>query len=739
MAIALQPNSVYAYTNLDEVQVFLSTVNLTDRGDWSSATTYAVGNVITYLDALYYCVAANTNEAPSGNLSDYWSSLVLVRQGSGSSSVTAAEAYALAQQAYTVAINGTVLIDVLDDRLDAEIQARLHGDGTTFWNGTAYADSLFASVSPQAGSNYAYSLYVAGTNYTNTQISSVDTSAGSNYAFNLYQSGTNYTDQQIAAAISAVQSPDYGNRLISGGRVVWLEDYDFRVAPSVVSFAGTAVTFAGTDVTLSTPDATLDRIDLIVADHTYGTIAVIEGDPSTPPAPPNYDPVDQFQITFIPVSPSTTQPTSVIREWIYRENVEWTTSDSGATINPDSTSNPFQGLKDVEGTNTIQNNFVRFQSPTALEVTDYDIVYLYVRPKASWGTSRSFRFNWETASGVRIGDYFTLRNGVLGWQSALLEYQLVAIPISMFNILAGQDVRALRITQIGSGTAPGFYLDDIALQAGITQPSDVDLPLATTTQYGIVQLAQNGEAASNVVVQGNDYRLALGAAGTAAALTVAQQGSLYTHQQFVAGTNYTNAQIAAVTVNNSGSAYAFGLYTTGTNYTNQRDLVVAQQGSNYSFGLYVAGTNYAQSLVGSPGDHVIAGQNVVVTDVGAGTRSVAINRITTNTVDWVGPSVGAVANQTYAGTVTIDFGTSAYRTISLTGDLHMLFTNMSAGRGVSVRLLADSTLRSLTFDGNVRFLGTYPTEIEANKVGVASFCAYGANASDIVGVFASEA
>ena len=297
MATALQPNSVYAYTNLDEVQVFLSTANLTDRGDWSSATAYAVGNVITYLDALYFCVASNTNEAPSGNLSDYWSSLVLVRSGSGSNSVTAQEAYDLAEDAYTLATNGTTSIQIVRDGLDAEIQARLHGDGTTYWNGT----------------DYAYSLFVAGTNDT--------------------------------------------NRVTGGG----------------------------------------------------------------------------------------------------------------------------------------------------------------------------------------------------------------------------------------------------------------------------------------------------------------------------------------------GAA------------------------------------------------HVIAGQNGAVTDVGAGTRSVAVNRITTNTVDWVGPSVGAMGNVAYAGTVSLDFGSHAYTTIQLTGDVHLQFSNISRGRGISCRIIGDTSDRALTIQGGVRMLGTYPDAVTANKVAVASFCAYGANTSDIVGAFAEEA
>lgn len=79
--MALIANSTYAYVNLDDVQVFVNTDDLVDRGDWSSLNSYSVGHVVLYQGAHYYCLTANTGTAPDGNISDEWSSLVMIREG----------------------------------------------------------------------------------------------------------------------------------------------------------------------------------------------------------------------------------------------------------------------------------------------------------------------------------------------------------------------------------------------------------------------------------------------------------------------------------------------------------------------------------------------------------------------------------------------------------------------------------------------------------------------------------
>lgn len=311
-------------------------------------------------------------------------------------------------------------------------------------------------------------------------------------------------------AVSDPTYPDVGNRLISGGNAVWVSGYTFLVEPTVIQFSGTPASFPQTSVTLAASDPSDDRIDIIIADNALGSIYAITGSASTPPALPDYDPYSQFQLTFIPVDALTTEPVDVSRTWIYRENTEWTTTVSAATINPNSTSSPYQGTKCVEGTNVLNNQFVRFRNASTFILDGYDTLYMYINPKAGWGSTRYLRLHWENASGTRQGNYYIINNGAMGFNIANPTYQLVAIPLRLFGVPAGRAIQGLRIYVISpSGALPGFRIDDIALQIGVSQlPATV--PDATTTTKGIVLLAPNLGTVANTVVQADDYRMTHG-------------------------------------------------------------------------------------------------------------------------------------------------------------------------------------------------------------------------------------
>jgi hypothetical protein len=192
--MALRANSVYAYTDLSEKQVFVKTTDLTDMLDWSSSVAYVVRNAALYNGAYYVCLTANTNTPPDGNLSDEWSVLVLTRDGS-SQHHTADEAYALAEEALDTAIEV--------GQSGSNYAFDLFVQGTEYTNTQAVA--AIGQVAQQ-GSNYAFELYVAGTNYTNeaaVEAITVASQQGSEYAFGLYVAGTNYTQTQAIAAVNA--------------------------------------------------------------------------------------------------------------------------------------------------------------------------------------------------------------------------------------------------------------------------------------------------------------------------------------------------------------------------------------------------------------------------------------------------------------------------------------------------------------------------------------------------------
>jgi hypothetical protein len=73
---------------------------------------------------------------------------------------------------------------------------------------------------------------------------------------------------------------------------------------------------------------------------------------------------------------------------------------------------------------------------------------------------------------------------------------------------------------------------------------------------------------------------------------------------------------------------------------------------------------------------------------------------------------------TYAATVNLDMEAlnGQTRTINLTGNLSLTFSNRAAGRWVALRLVCDGTQRTLTFPAGIVFFGgAAPANIAANK------------------------
>jgi hypothetical protein len=217
--MALVANNVYAYTSADDQQVFVKGSDVTDLGAWSAATTYSFRDAAVYNGAYYVCLLANINTPPSGNISDEWSVLVLVREGDAGGH-TADEAYALAETALETAIEV--------GQGGSNYSFELFVAGTNYTNNTAVA-AIGTAI--QQGSEFAYNLFIQGTNYTNTAaIAAVDTEAairaqhdldeaaarvfgdgtttqqGSEYALSLFNQGTNYTNQQVSIAVFNVGS-----------------------------------------------------------------------------------------------------------------------------------------------------------------------------------------------------------------------------------------------------------------------------------------------------------------------------------------------------------------------------------------------------------------------------------------------------------------------------------------------------------------------------------------------------
>jgi hypothetical protein len=92
---------------------------------------------------------------------------------------------------------------------------------------------------------------------------------------------------------------------------------------------------------------------------------------------------------------------------------------------------------------------------------------------------------------------------------------------------------------------------------------------------------------------------------------------------------------------------------------------------------------------------------------------------------------------TYGATVDLSMlamdGT--FKTISLTGNLTFTTSNRANGRTVTIRLVCDSTQRTLTFPTDWKFVGSKPANIAASKVAVLSLTFFGATDADCIGAY----
>lgn len=95
----------------------------------------------------------------------------------------------------------------------------------------------------------------------------------------------------------------------------------------------------------------------------------------------------------------------------------------------------------------------------------------------------------------------------------------------------------------------------------------------------------------------------------------------------------------------------------------------------------------------------------------------------------------------YGASVALDMSAldGQVRTISLTGNLELTTSNRATGRTVTLRLIADSTQRTLTFPAGWVFIGSKPANIAASKTGVLSLTFFGSADTDCVAAWGVQA
>ena len=278
----------------------------------------------------------------------------------------------------------------------------------------------------------------------------------------------NYVDTQIASvSIPGVSQTSF---LVSGGQVVWIENYEFLVSAATYYINGIAYSSVETTITLDAADATFDRLDTIAVDST-STVVKVTGVAAAQPSEPDINPGTQLKLGLVLVTAATTEPVAVTDTLLYADNAgsptewDWTTSGSGWDVN--STADPLPpSTKCIDGTAVANGAYVQGEIGTGtFDPSEASQLVLYLKSKATWSNNRGLSITLRNA-GVIVGQAVVInRSGSFGFlSSTTAAYQLVAIPINQFAVPFGTAIDQIRITDFGG--AIGCFLDNVFFQIG---------------------------------------------------------------------------------------------------------------------------------------------------------------------------------------------------------------------------------------------------------------------------------
>jgi hypothetical protein len=400
--------------------------------------------------------------------------------------------------------------------------------------------------------------------------------------------------------------------IASGGIVTWISGYTYNVSPAVYYINGVRYTSPSTNITLSAADATFDRID-VFALTTSGTAVAITGTPTSNPEKPDIDNNTQIEASFAVVEAATTQPT-INQEWIYRENADWTTAVSNASINPNSTNSPFAGSKDVEGTAVANTHNITYTRSTSLNISTFSnaVLSFEIKSKASWSTNKKFTLQWFNGT-TAVGNAIPFGDQSYGFvSSSTSSYFLVSIPLKDFGALS--TVTKLRMQAANTSGTFGFFIDNIQIQS-VTQTGTTGIqtvlgtsPINVTTSGNTATISLNNSG----ITPGTYNNVTLDAHGIA---TGGSNVSYLTGNQSITisgdatGTGTTSIPLTLATVNSSPATYGSASQSlTGT--VNGKGLITSLSAQNIQIAesqvtnLTTDLSGKQASLTGSQGDMI---------------------------------------------------------------------------------------------------------------------------------------
>ena len=265
--------------------------------------------------------------------------------------------------------------------------------------------------------------------------------------------------------ITTIQKPQ---GLMYGGKVSWLDGMLFAVSGAIYFIRGELYKADDLIITLQASNPDNPRIDVIVATED-SEFSVITGTPAANALKPYINPITQVEIAEIHIPAGATGfGGSIFRNVIYNENTEWTGTGVGVVVDFDSTTDPYFGLKCADVGNIQTADYVKFESAGNVSIVDFDLLHLALKFKSNVTTLSALLVEFYL-DGVLVSSprNVPFLSGPDKWQHISIEMSSISFSDAFYN-----EIRFVWFYPVLGGVTyqPGFYLDYIRLEKGISQP-----------------------------------------------------------------------------------------------------------------------------------------------------------------------------------------------------------------------------------------------------------------------------
>lgn len=252
--------------------------------------------------------------------------------------------------------------------------------------------------------------------------------------------------------------------LLAGGEVTYAGfERTYHITAAYIRKAGAFYSTSDTTITLpalSSPDSS--RTDVFIA-NISGQNTSIQGVESANPLVPQINTDTDVYLTNVTITP--TNQAGVDTTVIYDQNVEWTGSATGVTVNFGGTTSPYRGTKATDVGAINNNDVIEWTNDSLLNKDSYAGISGFWKLKAVMpGSNYVYLSFWNGTTQVS--------NEVL-WpinKTNITSYQGLSLSMSAFT-WTNNFFNKVRFRYSGGGAGiTGWYSDFIYLQNGIAPP-----------------------------------------------------------------------------------------------------------------------------------------------------------------------------------------------------------------------------------------------------------------------------